>query len=136
MRWLLAALCLSFQGATRQAPVVITVNGKPVDKNQVLKPAPSSQPVRAGQTIDKVLVIKSARKLELISNGSLSRIYRISWANNPGAQKCAKGTNAHPKASTGSTGAKKRQVQSGDAHQLPQYQRRGHRPAKASTRVR
>ena len=56
MRWLLAALCLSF-AVTCQASVVITVNGKPVDKNQVLKPAPSSQPVRAGQSIDKVLVI-------------------------------------------------------------------------------
>ena len=68
MRWLLAALCLSF-AVTCQASVVITVNGKPVDKNQVLKPAPSSLPVRPGQNIDKVLVIKSARKLELISNG-------------------------------------------------------------------
>ena len=37
MRWLLAALCLSF-AVTCQAAVVMTINGKPVDKEQVLKP--------------------------------------------------------------------------------------------------
>ena len=68
MRWLLAALCLSF-AVTCQASVVITVNGKPVDKNQVLQSTPSAQPLRAGQSIDKILVLKSARRLQLISDG-------------------------------------------------------------------
>ena len=77
MRWLLAALCLSFTLAS-QASVVITVNGKPVDKSQVLKSVPSAQPVRPGQKIDKVLVLKSARKLELISDGKPIKTYRIS----------------------------------------------------------
>ena len=95
MRWLLAALCLSF-AVTCQASVVITVNGKPVDKNQVLKPAPSSQPVRAGQSIDKVLVIKSARKLELISNGKPIKTYRISLGKQPKGPKMREGDKRTP----------------------------------------
>ena len=95
MRWLLAALCLSF-AVTCQASVVITVNGKPVDKNQVLKPAPSSLPVRPGQNIDKVLVIKSARKLELISNGKPVKTYRISLGKQPKGPKVREGDKRTP----------------------------------------
>lgn len=82
--------------------------------------------MRAGQSIDKVLVIKSARKLELISNGKPIKTYRISLGKQPKGPKMREGDKRTPKASTGSTGAKKRQVQPGHAYQLPQYQRRGH----------
>ena len=95
MRWLLAALCLSFTLAS-QASVVITVNGKPVDKSQVLKSAPSAQPVRPGQKIDKVLVLKSARKLELISDGKPIKSYRISLGKQPKGPKMREGDKRTP----------------------------------------
>ena len=95
MRWLLAALCLSF-AVTCQASVVITVNGKPVDKNQVLQPTPSAQPTHAGKSIDKVLVLKSARKLQLISDGKPIKTYRISLGKQPKGAKMREGDKRTP----------------------------------------
>ena len=95
MRWLLAALCLSF-AVTCQASVVITVNGKPVDKNQVLKPAQSTQTIRADQKIEKILVIKSARKLQLISDGKPIKSYRISLGKQPKGPKLQEGDKRTP----------------------------------------
>jgi murein L,D-transpeptidase YafK len=95
MRWLLAALCLSF-AVTCQASVVITVNGKPVDKNQVLQPTPSAQPIHAGKSIDKVLVLKSARKLQLISDGKPIKTYRISLGKQPKGAKMREGDKRTP----------------------------------------
>ena len=95
MRWLLAALCLSF-AVTCQASVVITVNGKPVDKNQVLQSTPSAQPVRAGQSIDKILVLKSARRLQLISDGKPIKTYRISLGKQPKGPKMREGDKRTP----------------------------------------
>ncbi len=95
MRWLLAALCLSF-AVTCQASVVITVNGKPVDKNQVLQSTPSAQPIHAGKSIDKVLVLKSARKLQLISDGKPIKTYRISLGKQPKGAKMREGDKRTP----------------------------------------
>ena len=95
MRWLLAALCLSF-AVTCQASVVITVNGKPVDKNQVLQQTPSAQPIHAGKSIDKVLVLKSARKLQLISDGKPIKTYRISLGKQPKGAKMREGDKRTP----------------------------------------
>lgn len=95
MRWLLAALCLSF-AVTCQASVVITVNGKPVDKNQVLKPARSTQPISADQKIEKILVLKSARKLQLISDGKPIKSYRISLGKQPKGPKLQEGDKRTP----------------------------------------
>ncbi|SDU74028.1 L,D-transpeptidase catalytic domain [Pseudomonas psychrophila] len=95
MRWLLAALCLSF-AVTCQASVVITVNGKPVDKNQVLQSTPSAQPLRAGQSIDKILVLKSARRLQLISDGKPIKTYRISLGKQPKGPKMREGDKRTP----------------------------------------
>ena len=95
MRWLLAALCLSF-AVTYQASVVITVNGKPVDKNQVLKPAQSTQTIRADQKIEKILVLKSARKLQLISDGKPIKSYRISLGKQPKGPKLQEGDKRTP----------------------------------------
>ena len=95
MRWLLAALCLSF-AVTCQASVVITVNGKPVDKNQVLKPAQSTQTIKAGQKIEKILVLKSARKLQLISDGKPIKSYRISLGKQPKGPKLQEGDKRTP----------------------------------------
>ena len=95
MRWLLAALCLSF-AVTCHASVVITVNGKPVDKNQVLKPAQSTQTIRADQKIEKILVLKSARKLQLISDGKPIKSYRISLGKQPKGPKLQEGDKRTP----------------------------------------
>ena len=95
MRWLLAALCLSF-AVTCQASVVITVNGKPVDKNQVLKPAQSTQTIRADQKIEKILVLNSARKLKLISDGKPIKSYRISLGKQPKGPKLQEGDKRTP----------------------------------------
>ena len=95
MRWLFAALCLSF-AVTCQASVVITVNGKPVDKNQVLKPAQSTQTIRADQKIEKILVLKSARKLQLISDGKPIKSYRISLGKQPKGPKLQEGDKRTP----------------------------------------
>lgn len=95
MRWLLAALCLSF-AVTCQAAVVMTINGKPVDKEQVLKPPQASQRTSASKTIDKILVIKSARRLELISDGKVIRSYRISLGKQPKGPKLQEGDKRTP----------------------------------------
>ena len=95
MRWLLAALCLSF-AVTCQAAVVMTINGKSVDKDQVLK-SPTALP-RAGDSkrVDKILVLKSARKLELISDGKAIKTYRISLGKQPKGPKMREGDKRTP----------------------------------------
>lgn len=95
MRWLLAALCLSF-AVTCQAAVIMTINGKPVDKEQVLKPPQASQRTSASKTVDKILVIKSARRLELISDGKVIRSYRISLGKQPKGPKLQEGDKRTP----------------------------------------
>ena len=95
MRWLLAALCLSF-AVTCQAAVVMTINGKPVDKEQVLKPPQASQRTSASKSVDKILVIKSARRLELISDGKVIRSYRISLGKQPKGPKLQEGDKRTP----------------------------------------
>ena len=95
MRWLLAALCLSF-AVTCQAAVVMTINGKPVDTEQVLKPPQASQRTSASKSVDKILVIKSARRLELISDGKVIRSYRISLGKQPKGPKLQEGDKRTP----------------------------------------
>ena len=68
MRWLFAALCPSF-AVTCQVADVVTINGKPVDKNAVIKPVHTAQPTRGSKPVEKILVLKSARQLQLISDG-------------------------------------------------------------------
>ena len=95
MRWLFTALCLSF-AVTCQAAVVVTINGKPVDKNEVIQPHRSSQPARASAPVEKILVLKSARQLQLISNGKPIRTYRISLGKQPKGPKLQEGDKRTP----------------------------------------
>ena len=95
MRWLFTALCLSF-AVTCQAAVVVTINGKPVDKNEVIQPHRSSQPARASAPVEKILVLKSARQLQLISNGKPIRTYRISLGKQPKGPKMREGDKRTP----------------------------------------
>ena len=95
MRWLLALFCLSVASVS-QAAFTETIIRKPVEPSAV-----ANQPL-----IDKVTVIKSERRLQLISRGEPLKTYRISWASNPKAPKSAKATARRPKACTGLTGAR------------------------------
>lgn len=74
MRWLLALLCFSF-AAVSHATVTETFNGK---------------------VIDKVLVLKSARQLQLISHDKPLKTYRISLGKKPVGQKLMEGDKRTP----------------------------------------
>jgi murein L,D-transpeptidase YafK len=69
MRWLLALLCLTFT-LTSQATTTVTLGGK---------------------TIDKVLVLKSERKLHLQSRGETLKSYRVSLGKQPEGAKQREG---------------------------------------------
>lgn len=74
MRWLLALLCFSF-AVTSHATVIETLNG---------------------QVIDKVLVLKSTRQLQLISHDKPLKTYRISLGKKPLGQKLMEGDKRTP----------------------------------------
>ena len=95
MRWLLAAFCLSF-AVTCQADVFITVNGKPVDTSKLLKSPRTSQLSNNSQHVEKILVLKSARQLQLISNGKPIKTYRISLGKQPKGAKTREGDKRTP----------------------------------------
>lgn len=95
MRWLLAALCLSFT-VTCQAAVVVTVNGKPVDKYEVIKPKLAPLPETISTSVEKILVVKSAHKLQLIQNGRAIKTYRISLGKQPKGHKLREGDKRTP----------------------------------------
>ena len=95
MRWLLAALCLSF-AVICQAAVVVTVNGKPVNKYEVLKPKLAPLPETISTSVEKILVLKSARKLQLIQNGRAIKTYRISLGKQPKGHKLREGDKRTP----------------------------------------
>ncbi|MFJ3484912.1 murein L,D-transpeptidase family protein [Pseudomonas sp. NPDC090202] len=94
MRWLLVALCLSFaplsQAAFTQTIVPKGseqkfVDGKVVDTGDI-----------ADHAIDKVLVLKSARQLQLISHGEPLKTYRISLGKYPKGPKLQEGDQRTP----------------------------------------
>lgn len=73
MRWLLALLCLSFATfSNASSPTLIT------------------------QNIDKVLVLKSAHQLQLISRGKTLKTYRISLGKQPKGPKLREGDQRTP----------------------------------------
>jgi murein L,D-transpeptidase YafK len=69
MRWLFALLCLT-----------ATLTGHA-----------SSAPTLTGKTIDKVLVVKSERTLQLISRGDTLKTYRVSLGKQPDGAKQREG---------------------------------------------
>ena len=95
MRWLLAALCVSF-AVICQAAVVVTVNGKPVNKYEVIKPKLAPLPETISTSVEKILVLKSARKLQLIQNGRAIKTYRISLGKQPKGHKLREGDKRTP----------------------------------------
>ena len=85
MRWLLALFCLSIASVS-QAAFTETIIRKPVDQS-----AGASQPL-----IDKVLVLKSERRLQLISRGEPLKTYRISLGKQPKGTKEREGDSKTP----------------------------------------
>jgi len=74
MRWLFVVFCLSF-AALSQASAADPLNGK---------------------IIEKILVLKSAHQLQLISDGKPLKTYRISLGRNPKGQKLIAGDRRTP----------------------------------------
>lgn len=102
MRWLLALFCLCVTSVS-QAAFTETIIRKPVPAAQT--PSLSQQAMQP--LIDKVLVIKSERRLQLISRGEPLKTYRISLGKQPKGAKEREGDKKPPKACTGWTGASK-----------------------------
>ena len=82
MRWLLAFFCLVI-ASTSTAAFTRTVVTRPVTAQ--------SQPF-----IEKVLVLKSSRQLQLISNGKPLKTYRISLGKRPTGPKMYEGDKRTP----------------------------------------
>ncbi|MCY1286601.1 L,D-transpeptidase catalytic domain [compost metagenome] len=74
MRWLLAVLCLSFTALTHA----------------------NATPTLDGQRIDKVLVIKSERKLHLMGKGTVLKSYKVSLGKQPVGAKQREGDKRTP----------------------------------------
>lgn len=87
MRWLLALFCLAVASVS-QAAYTETIIRKPVDD---LPPATTRM-----SSIDKVLVIKSERRLQLISRGEPLKTYRISLGKQPLGAKEREGDKRTP----------------------------------------
>lgn len=87
MRWLLAFFCLVVASVS-QAAYTETIIRKPVDE---LPPATTRM-----SSIDKVLVIKSERRLQLISRGEPLKTYRISLGKQPLGAKAREGDKRTP----------------------------------------
>ena len=79
MRWLLAALCLSF-ATLASAAFTETRTIRPLD----------------GPLIDKVLVLKTQRQLQLMSRGEAVKTYRISLGKQPRGAKEREGDKRTP----------------------------------------
>ena len=93
MRWLLALLCVGFASLS-QAAFTETLIRKPL-------PAPgqarATVPAQVTQrVVDKVLVIKSERRLQLISRGEPLKTYRISLGKQPNGPKLQEGDKRTP----------------------------------------
>ncbi|MBC9249652.1 hypothetical protein A9179_05125 [Pseudomonas alcaligenes] len=74
MRWLFAVFCLSLAS---------------------LAPA-STAPISSGKAVDKVLVIKSERKLHLMGRGEVLKTYRVSLGKEPKGAKLREGDSRTP----------------------------------------
>ena len=92
MRWLLALFCLSVASVS-QAAFTETIIRKP---QSAVQPAAPTTPSPQLQAIDKVLVLKSERRLQLISRGEPLKTYRISLGKQPKGAKEREGDKKTP----------------------------------------
>ncbi|PWB30880.1 hypothetical protein DCO48_19110 [Pseudomonas sp. SDI] len=91
MRWLLALFCLSLASVS-QAAFTETIVTKPFTKTAPSPLIPAPKPT----TIDKILVLKSERRLQLISDGAPLKTYRISLGKQPKGAKVREGDKRTP----------------------------------------
>lgn len=104
MRWLLALFCLSVASVSQAAFTETIIRKTP---SAVQSPAqPATGGAQQERLIDKVLVIKSERRLQLISRGEPLKTYRISLGKQPKGAKQREGDKKTPKGCTGLTGAR------------------------------
>lgn len=96
MRCLLALFCLCVASVC-QAAFTETIIRKPVAPAQGL-PAEKVQPPPSSSqaSIDKILVLKSERRLQLISRGEPLKTYRISLGKQPKGAKLREGDKRTP----------------------------------------
>ncbi|AZL75326.1 L,D-transpeptidase family protein [Pseudomonas sichuanensis] len=92
MRWLLALFCLSVASVSHAA-FTETIIRKP---QPVVQPVSPASAVVQGPLIDKVLVLKSERRLQLISRGEPLKTYRISLGKQPKGAKVREGDKKTP----------------------------------------
>ena len=104
MRWLLAVLCLSFVPLS-QAAFTQTIVPKGSEQKFVDGKVVDTQDI-SHRTIDKILVLKSAHQLQLMSQGEALKTYRISLVNRPKGPSFRKAINVRLKVSTGWTTAR------------------------------
>ena len=91
MRWLLALFCVTVASVS-QAAFTETIIRKPVSEIPAqIQPRPETQSL-----VDKVLVIKSQRRLQLISRGEPLKTYRISLGKQPMGAKEREGDSKTP----------------------------------------
>lgn len=88
MRVLFAFLCLSF-ATLANATFTQTIITRPLN-------APAVSPLAPNATVDKLLVIKSARKLQLLSHGVAVKTYRVSLGKQPRGAKEREGDKRTP----------------------------------------
>ncbi|MDE1168187.1 MAG: L,D-transpeptidase family protein [Pseudomonas sp.] len=93
MRWLLAFFCLSFASLS-SAAFTQTIVTKPLSQVPAAV-TPALPPLDQAQ-IDKVLVLKSSRQLQLISHGQPLKSYRISLGKQPRGTKEHEGDRRTP----------------------------------------
>ena len=94
MRWLLALFCMSFMPLS-QAAFTQTIVPKGSEQKIINNKVINTESI-ASKPIDKVLVLKSARQLQLISGGEALKTYRISLGKNPKGTKLQEGDQRTP----------------------------------------
>ena len=88
MRVLFAFLCLSF-ATMANATFTQTIITRPLN-------APAVSPLAPNATVDKLLVIKSTRQLQLLSHGVAVKTYRVSLGKQPRGAKEREGDKRTP----------------------------------------
>lgn len=94
MRWLLAVFCLSFVSLS-QASFTQTIVPKGSEQKFIGNKVINTENI-ADRTIDKILVLKSERQLQLISNGEALKTYRVSLGKSPKGTKLQEGDQRTP----------------------------------------
>jgi len=96
MRWLLALICCGVASVSQAAFTEVIIR-KPQGQVQTQAPAQQQQQQQTQQPlIDKVLVLKSERRLQLISRGEPLKTYRISLGKQPKGAKEREGDKRTP----------------------------------------